>query len=56
MHDILGEKEENLPEIVTQSLIKSVINRERRKVYREIYDILMKKLQNFKLSEKLDNE
>ena len=38
LHDILKERDEILPEIDAKNIIKSVIIRERRKVYREIYD------------------
>lgn len=42
LHDILKERDELLPDIDPQNIIKSVVNRERRKVFREIYDELMK--------------
>ena len=42
LHDILKERDELLPDVDAKNIIKSVINRERRKVFREIYDELMK--------------
>lgn len=56
LHDILKEREELLPDVDAKNIIKSVINRERRKVFREIYDELMKNCQNFKLKEDLERE
>ena len=38
LYDILKERDEILPVIDAKYIIKSVINRERRKVYRETYD------------------
>lgn len=42
LHDILKEREELLPDVDPKNIIKSVINRERRRVFREVYDELMK--------------
>lgn len=56
LHDILKEREEILPEIDAKNIIKSVINRERRKVYREIYDQLMKHCSELKLKDDLEKD
>ena len=56
MHDILTERDESLPEVQYQNILKSVINRERRKVYREIYDYLMKRCRDLKLNDQLSKD
>ncbi len=56
MHDVLKEKDEALPEISAQVIVKSVINRERKRAYREIYDVLMRHCREFKLDEMLERE
>ncbi|KRX06658.1 hypothetical protein PPERSA_13137 [Pseudocohnilembus persalinus] len=53
LHDILKESDENLPEVSPKQIYKQVLNRERRKVYREVYAQIMKNLDAPKDDKKL---
>lgn len=42
MHDILKERTEKVFGYEEKALVKTLFNRERRKVYREIYNAIMR--------------